>query len=149
MKRAAALACAALGAAQAAWPQPTLDEAALERWLDGYEAAWEMRDASSAAALFSEDAEYYETPFAEPFVGREGIGAYWSDVTADQRDIDFRSEAIAVEGDVGVARWTATFTSVQSGAPVELDGVFVLEFDAEGLCTELREWWFVRPTATQ
>jgi hypothetical protein len=121
-----------------------LDTATLARWLAGYEQAWETRDAGAAGELFATDARYHEMPFDTPKLGQQGIRDYWSTVTADQRDIDFRSQVVAVNGLTGVARWSATFTAASSGARVELDGVFVLTFDAAGRCTELREWWHVR-----
>ena len=123
-----------------------LTPVALEAWLAGYERAWEERDANRAAALFTENARYHEMPFDAPKVGRSGIHDYWTTVTADQRNVDFKSEIVAVNGQTGVARWSASLTSAASGARVELDGVFVLTFDASGLCTELREWWHVRST---
>jgi ketosteroid isomerase-like protein len=113
-------------------------------WLDRYGAAWENRDAEAAAELFTADAEYYETPRAMPFVGQAGIAEYWSTVTADQRDVEFTSRVLAVDGNIGVAEWSATFTSVSTGATIGLDGVFVLEFDNGWRCSELREWWLVR-----
>jgi ketosteroid isomerase-like protein len=123
-----------------------LTPVALETWLAGYERAWEERDANLAAALFTENARYHEMPFDAPKAGRSGIREYWTAVTADQRNVDFKSEVVAVNGRTGVARWSASLTSAASGARVELDGVFVLTFDAAGLCTELREWWHVRST---
>jgi hypothetical protein len=122
----------------------TLTPTSLENWLARYEQAWERRDAEQAAALFTENARYQEMPFDEPKMGRAGIRNYWTTVTADQRDIDFKSQVIAVKGTTGVARWSATFSSAASGARIELDGVFVLEFAPDGLCRELREWWHVR-----
>lgn len=121
-----------------------LTTAALESWLAGYEQAWETRDAERAAALFTADARYHEMPFDAPKSGSAGIREYWTAVTADQRDIDFRASVVAVNGQTGVARWSATLRSASSGARVELDGVFVLTFDAGGRCSELREWWHVR-----
>jgi len=121
-----------------------LTSAAIENWLAGYAQAWELRDANRAAALFTETAGYHEMPFDAPKVGRTGIRDYWTTVTADQRNVDFKSQVIAVNGQTGVARWSASLTSASSGARVELDGVFILTFDASGLCSELREWWHVR-----
>jgi uncharacterized protein (TIGR02246 family) len=121
-----------------------LDERALEQWLARYERAWEQRDAAAAAALFTEGATYQEMPFDEPKLGHDGIRNYWTEVTADQRDIDFTSEVVAVDGQVGVARWHATFTLASSGTRLELDGIFELDFDDEGSCTSLREWWHSR-----
>jgi hypothetical protein len=122
-----------------------LTQAKLETWLAGYGSAWEMRDADLAARIFAPDATYHEMPFEAPKAGRTGIREYWAGVTADQRDVQFESNVIAVNGNTGVAHWSAKFKLASNGAAVALDGVFVLEFDAAGLCTSLREWWHVRP----
>jgi uncharacterized protein (TIGR02246 family) len=121
-----------------------LTPAAVEAWLARYEEAWERRDPDLAASLFTENAPYHETPFDAPKAGRRGIRDYWATVTADQRDVDFRSNVVAVTAGSAVARWSARLTSASSGARVELDGVFILSFDDSGLCKELREWWHVR-----
>jgi len=124
-----------------------LTAAALEAWLARYEEAWEQRDPARAAALFTENAPYHEMPFEAPKAGRRGIREYWATVTADQRDVDFTSSVVAVNGHTGVARWSAKLKSASSGVNVELNGVFVLTFDDSGLCSELREWWHVRTSA--
>jgi hypothetical protein len=119
---------------------------ALKAWLARYEQAWEQRDPAQAAALFTADAAYHEMPFDVPKAGRAGIRDYWATVTADQRNVDFKSEVVAVNAATGVARWSASLLSAASGVRVELDGVFILTFDGNGLCSELREWWHVRTT---
>jgi uncharacterized protein (TIGR02246 family) len=121
-----------------------LTTATLEDWLARYETAWETRDADKAAALFTPDATYHEMPFEAPIRGGDKIREYWSRVTADQRDIDFSAKPIMVGDDTGVAEWTARFRAESTGATIELNGVFVLTFDAAGRCTALREWWHVR-----
>jgi ketosteroid isomerase-like protein len=119
-------------------------DADLRNWLRAYGSAWEARNAAAASQLFSKDALYFETPYAEPFRGRDGINAYWARVTGDQRDVDFDSEALGFIGRTGVAKWSARFKLASNGAGVELNGVFLLEFDDDGLCTQLREWWHAR-----
>jgi len=136
-----ALVLAAASLAPAHASAQSLTAATLKTWLTNYETAWEQRSPDQAAQLFTENATYREMPFQEPFKGRAGIRKYWADVTADQRMIDFKSDIIAVQGNVGVAHWSATLNTASTGAKVELDGVFVLTFDASGLCTSLREWW--------
>lgn len=121
-----------------------LTKAAVEAWLARYGEAWEQRDPARAAALFTENAPYHEMPFDAPKAGRSGIREYWATVTADQRNVRFESQVLAVEGRTGVAHWSASLSSASSGARVELDGVFVLTFDGDALCSELREWWHVR-----
>lgn len=117
--------------------------ASVVEWLAAYGKAWETRDADAAAALFTENATYQENPHEEPFNGRTGIHNYWSRVTADQRDVSFTSNVITTFGRSAVAHWSARFASVSSGATINLDGVFLLEFDESGLCNTLREWWIV------
>lgn len=121
-----------------------ISKADLDTWLRAYRRAWEETDPAAAARLFAPDSRYFETPYAEPFVGPAGVEAYWARVTADQRDVQFRYEVIAVDGRTGVATWSADFKTVKDGTPVELNGVFVLDFDAEKRCERLREWWVVR-----
>jgi nuclear transport factor 2 (NTF2) superfamily protein len=116
----------------------------LERWLEAYGRAWESRDPDAAALLFAEDARYHETPFSEPALGRDGVRAYWAAATASQREVEFSFEILAVEGSRGIARWSASFLWRAGGARGQLDGVFVLDFNADGLCEELREWWHKR-----
>lgn len=46
-----------------------MTEPELATWLSRYGAAWEARDPEAAAALFTEDAEYFWTPFGDPNPG--------------------------------------------------------------------------------
>jgi hypothetical protein len=104
-----------------------------------------MAFAAAAARLFTENARYFETPWSEPFAGRDGIAEYWSGVTANQRNIDFTFDIIAINGARAVAHWNARFELASSGAELAIDGVFVLEFARSGIVSELREWWVLRP----
>ena len=113
----------------------------VETWLAGYKAAWENRDADAAAALFTPDAQYFETPHAAAFAGQEGVRDYWAGVTADQRDVEVGTSLVAINGNTAVARWSSKFRLASNGANVALDGVFVLEFGQDGQCAVLREWW--------
>ena len=134
-------AVAALAANAQAKP---LDTPALEAWLQKYGAAWVARDAAAAGPLFSNDATYHEMPFDAPKQGRAAIEEYWRTITADQRDVKFESKVISTNGNTGVAHWKATFRLQSTGATITLDGVFVLEFDEQGVCKSLREWWHVK-----
>ena len=113
----------------------------LQAWLESYRQAWETRDADAVAALFADDAAYHETPFGRPAEGKDGVRAYWVQATRHQKDVTFAFDILSVGGDTGIARWRAEFTRVPSEVRVRLDGVFLLEFDADGRCRCLREWW--------
>jgi ketosteroid isomerase-like protein len=110
-------------------------------WLDRYGAAWRERDPDAAVALFTDEATYAETPFAEAMRGRDAIRDYWSAVPRLQREIEFAYEPLAAGADLAVALWQATYVRIADGERVRLDGVFVLRFAPDGRCRELREWW--------
>lgn len=116
----------------------------LDAWLRAYEQAWEQKDADAVAKLFTPNARYFETPYSAPFEGPAGVSEYWTRVTANQQDIDFQYEVIAVDGNTGVATWSSKFKTIPDGTPVELNGAFVLDFDGSKRCVRLREWWHAR-----
>ncbi|HEX2031042.1 MAG TPA: nuclear transport factor 2 family protein [Actinomycetota bacterium] len=120
--------------------------AALERWLDGYGRAWERQDAQAFADLFTEDALYQETPFDEPLRGRTAIRAYAETAAHHQRDVSFAYEALGQDDGKAVVLWRAAYEKVSNGEPTRLEGVFLLEFAADGLCRSLREWWHADPS---
>ena len=118
-----------------------MERTKFENWLDAYKHAWEDRDPDAAADLFTVDANYHETPFEAPARGREGIRDYWSDATRYQEGIEFSYEVLATTENMGIAHWHTEFTRLTSNSTVELDGIFLVELDANGKCTEFREWW--------
>jgi hypothetical protein len=99
----------------------TRDE--LASWLRAYGAAWETRDGEAAAALFAEYGIYCWGPLEPPLRG---------------------SEILGIDGSRGFARWWCTYAA--RGSRTELDGVFVLGFAGDRLCTQLQEWWLGHET---
>ena len=112
-----------------------------ESWLTRYGQAWMQADPELASSLFTEDCRYFETPYSEPAVGREGVRRYWQAVPDAQRDVRFGFRVLAVDEGSVVAHWTASFVRVATGVQVSLDGVFLLEFADALHCRSLREWW--------
>lgn len=113
----------------------------LSAWLAAYGMAWEARDPAAAGRLFALDATYQETPFGPPARGREGIERYWAEATKGQTGITFSNEILSLAGNQGIARWWAEYTRLHSRVRVRLDGIFLLEFDEQGCCRRLLEWW--------
>lgn len=121
--------------------QAELSMAALTAWLEAYGEAWESRDPAMAAALFAQDSSYQVTPYDDAHVGRKGVADYWASVTASQRNVRFDYQPLSVSGNTGIAHWSAEFDVEPTGARIALDGIFVLDFDQNGKCVRLREWW--------
>ena len=111
----------------------------LEEWIEGYRVAWENRDAEAAAALFSEDSTYRSNIFEDPHRGSEGVHAYWSGVTASQSEVRVKMGRPFVDGKrVAVEFWT---NMKVDGEPYTLPGCLLLDFDDDGRCRRLREYW--------
>jgi hypothetical protein len=127
----------------------------VQDWLDRYVAAWKSYDRGEIAALFSEDAEYRYHPWDDPVSGREAIVQDWITPIGDasRRDAegtyDAHYEAWAVDGTRAVAVGTSTYWADATRSKVTrfYDNVFLLEFDAAGLCTSFTEHFMDRPKA--
>ena len=138
----------------------------IERFMQGYQSAWERQDEAAFAALFAPDGQYHNTPFAVQR-GHAELAAYWQRVKL-QRDIELRYEVLAATPDSGIAHWHVTYQVASEelfriwaqstgtnlvqrkpGDPLPrmvLDGVLRAQF-ASGACTSCRLWWHSMPLA--
>jgi hypothetical protein len=111
----------------------------VDEWIEAYRLAWEGRDPEAAADLFAAESSYRAHILEEPYLGRGGVAAYWGSVTESQSEVTVRMGRPFIDGSrVAVEFWT---TMRVSGDPVTLPGCLLLEFDAQGLCRSLREYW--------
>lgn len=111
-------------------------------WLEQFSDAWRAGDPEAVVDLFAPGACYRDMPFSEPLVGVEAIREYWAQgVRHSRRDVRFEAEVLAVADDAGIAHWSGEFTSEPAEHRVQLDGILVARLDADGRCTDLREWW--------
>ena len=136
----------------------------IEQFMQGYKKAWEERDEAQFCALFAEDGEYHNTPFAVQR-GHAQLAAYWQRVKL-QEDVQVRYEILASTPAGGIAHWHVTYqvaseelfriwvqstgtnlVARKAGDPLPrmvLDGVLKAEFDG-GLCTRCDIWWHSMP----
>ena len=127
-----------------------MEKADVQRWLDAYVAAWKSYDRDAIEALFSEDVEYRYHPYDEPIRGRDAVVASWLG-EADNADASSRDEPgtydaayapAAVDGNVAVAVGASTYTQPAA----VYDNCFLMQFDADGRCSEFTEFFMKRPT---
>ena len=115
----------------------------IEEWIEAYRVAWENRDPEAAAALFSRDCSYRENIIEEAHLGRDGVAQYWSTVTEAQSEVSVRMGRPFAKNDrVAVEFWT---NMLAGSDPVTLAGCLLLDFDSDGLCRRLREYWHFFP----
>ena len=136
----------------------------IERFMQGYKAAWEQRDEARFVALFSPDGAYHNTPFAVQR-GPTELAAYWQRVKL-QEDVRVEYEVLAAAADSGIAHWHVTYqvaseelfeiwakstgthlAARRPGQPLPrmvLDGMLQAKF-AGDVCFEARIWWHSTP----
>ena len=117
-----------------------MDRADLARWIDGYERAWRTAGTADLATLFTADATYQAGPYTERVVGLPAIAAFW-EAERDGPDEPFtmRSEPVAVEGDVGVARVEVGY----EGPPALVyRDLWIVTLQDDGRCCAFEEWPF-------
>jgi hypothetical protein len=68
----------------------------LDRFMQGYKEAWERSDPDRLVALFTPDATYHNTPFAEQR-GHAAMRTYW-ERTRLQRDIELGYQVLHEHG---------------------------------------------------
>ena len=136
----------------------------IERFMQGYQEAWEQRDEQRFCALFTTDGEYHNTPFAVQR-GHAQLAEYWQRVKL-QQDVHLSYEVLASHAHGGVAHWHVTYQVAseelfqiwarstgthlparQPGDPLPkmvLDGILQAEFEG-GLCRRCALWWHSMP----
>ena len=110
-------------------------------WWDAMGVAWGERSGEGFGALFTDDAEYYWTPFEKPQVGAAEITERTAQAMANQRDVKFRYEVLFEEEDRSIVRWISTFHRPDSDVEVTIDGIGYMELAPSGKATIFREWW--------
>jgi hypothetical protein len=136
----------------------------IEKFMQGYKLAWERRDESLFVALFAEDGQYHNTPFAVQR-GPSQLAEYWRRVKL-QEDVHVTYEVLASMPTGGIAHWHVTYqvaseelfqiwarstgtnlVAREPGDPLPrmvLDGVLKAEFK-DGKCHTCKIWWHSNP----
>lgn len=115
-------------------------------WLAAYVRAWETYDPDTIGDLFAEDATYSYHPFEEPVRGRLAIVASWLHNQDAPGTYGGRYEPVAIEGDLAVANGRSRYFKDASKAELvrEYDNLFLIQFDEQGRCRSIREWYMIR-----
>lgn len=123
-----------------------MDRTGFQQWLDQYVAAWRSNDRKAIENLFSDDARYYYGPYAQPVTGKAAIADSWLEEPDEPDSWTASYTPLAVDGDVFVATGESRYLEPdRSTERTAYSNVYVCRFDAEGRCTEFREWFMERP----
>lgn len=109
---------------------------AVSTWVDAYERLWRTPGTDALGELFTDDATYRTSPWAEPVQGLPALAAFWED-GRDGPDEDFtmRSSVVAVDGATAVVR-----VEVDYGSGDRWRDLWLLELTQDGRCAAFEEW---------
>ena len=125
------------------------DRATVLRWLAGYEAAWRAPGTEALAGLFTAEASYAQSPYAQPACGLAEIGWMWeAERQGPDEAFSLATDILAVDGPVAVVR-----AEVRYGDPLrqEYRDLWVIRLGDDGRCSWFEEWpyWPGRPFAAR
>jgi ketosteroid isomerase-like protein len=113
----------------------------VQRWLDGYVAAWQTYDPIQIGDLFAEDAVYHRNPRSTSAKGREAIVSFW---VAD-KELDMPGlygghyVPVAIDGNLALAYGTTEFFDEDGALDTVYRNAWLLRFDDDGRCCEFHE----------
>ncbi len=122
-----------------------MTQAEIAEWLQKYIEAWQRYDGEAIGRLFSADAAYYYSPFAEPIRRREAIVSWWLEDPDAPGTYEASYHPVAVDGDVAVAEGRTRYLDAPGGRVTrEFANVFLMRFNEAGECSEFREFYIER-----
>lgn len=110
----------------------------VDRWISQYERAWRTPGTEMLPGLFTEDAVYLHSPYAEPIDTPEDLARSWEEEREGPDELFTMTwQVLAVDGDTAVAR-----VQVSYGEPLRQEylDLWVMRFAPDGRCREFEEW---------
>ena len=114
------------------------DRIMVSRWLADYEAAWRTPGTEGLAQIFTEDATYLQSPYAEPVAGLDAIRRMWDEEREGPEEVfTLATEIVAVDGPAAVVR-----AEVRYGDPLrqEYRDLWIMQLAVDGRCNWFEEW---------
>lgn len=109
----------------------------VQGWVARYEQAWRTPGTDALAGLFTDDAVYRTSPYAQPAVGLPEIAGMW-EAERDGPDEPFtmNTEILAVDGNMSVVRVQVDYQQPAQ----QFRDLWVIRFADDGRCAEFEEW---------
>jgi hypothetical protein len=115
-----------------------MEHADVETWVAAYERVWRTPGTEQVGGLFTDDATYLVSPWAEPLRGIAAIRDLWDPEDETEAPFTMTSEVVAVDGPTAVVRVSVDY---QASGDRWRD-LWVLRFAADGRCAAFEEWPF-------
>ena len=104
----------------------------IRRWVDRYERAWREQNRAAVARLFTEQAQYLDSPYEVPRIGHDAIAAEWN----DPRPFTMAVESITADASHAVVRVKVLYSEPEQ----EYADLWELDFAEDGRVERFVEW---------
>ena len=111
-----------------------------QQWLTELGKTWIALDPKNATNLFSKDVEYYESALKVPCQNLEEVFNLWKVIPTNQKDVTFNYDILAISGNLCVVNWQVKRTQLPQLTKQNIDGIFVLKLNEDGLCNYFKQW---------
>ena len=108
-------------------------------WTKEFMESWKELDKT-----LDKNIEYYENPIDAPCKSFEDVISLWNVVADNQKNIDYKYEIILFDDKTCIINWQMTRTMTSDDSKQEIDGIFQISLNEEGLCTFFKQWRFTR-----
>jgi len=115
-----------------------------KKWTEKFMDAWKARDIDAVMDLISKECKYYETVFEKPCESYDKIKELWKVVPTNQKDISYKYEIISEGDKFAIVNFFVRRTLVPSGTVQNINGIFQISLDKDGLCTFFKQWRSVK-----
>jgi ketosteroid isomerase-like protein len=112
--------------------------------IDTFGTGWARCDMNLLMSVYTPDAVFVETPFAEPLRGIDAIRGYWNEVPYNQSEITFSSGEIYAAGPWFSTEFKCVFRRRRTGEWVDARGAIFCETEADRI-SEMRMYWHRQP----
>lgn len=115
-----------------------------EKWTKDFMDSWKDLDWKRTLELLAKDVAYYENPIDKPCSNFEEVTNLWNVVADNQKDIEYQFEIVAFNEETCIVNWQMTRVMTKTNQKQEIDGVFQISLDENGLCKFFKQWRFTR-----
>lgn len=99
------------------------------QWIESLKNAWLHKDIDAVLGLFTDDAEYFETPFQK--VPTNDLPELWSAILT-QENVELNIERLVSEGAQHVVRWGLTYN--RGNDVSDWAGLYIVRLNEAGKC---------------
>jgi hypothetical protein len=121
-----------------------MEKEKFDEWLEKLGKAWCDLNPEQAVSLFLKDVEYYENVFEKPCNSWEEVFNLWKVIPENQKNVSFEYEVVCIKDDLAVANWKVTRTLIPSNKKQDIDGIFIIKLNNQGLCNYFKQWRAVK-----